>query len=100
MATYNYIRARLIRIVQKEQPIIRNLLLRKFDSGVRSQVDYQIGELISDGVFITTGIGRRGMPEKIQLSPVFPAMRCPFCLHDTLGTIEQRAKLDPLGMLP
>ena len=96
MATHSYIRTRIIRIVEREQPIVRRLLTKRFDSSLRSQVDYQIGELISDGVFITTGIGRRGMPEKIQLSPVFPKRRCPYCLQDTLPN----AKVDPLYLLP
>ena len=94
MPTQGYIRMKLIRIVEQEAPIIRRSLVKRF--AARSQADYQIGELISDGVFITTGIGRRGMPEKIQLSPVFPKRRCPYCLQDTLPN----AKVDPLYLLP
>lgn len=90
MPTHNYIRTKLIRIVEREAPIIRRSLVKRFDNDARSQADHQIGELIADGVFISTGIGRRGMPEKIQLSPVFPKRRCPYCLQDTLPNAAQR----------
>ncbi len=84
MPTNDYVRERLIRLVrsQPKLEITRRSLIRLFDSSARVQVDYQIGLLISDGVFILTGLGRRGDPEKVSPGPNFPARRCPFCLQD------------------
>lgn len=78
MSTNAYVRLRLIRIV-KGGPIARRSLARKFTAAMRAQVDAQIGLLLGDGVFITTGMGRRGDPEMIAMSPAFSIHRCPLC---------------------
>ena len=82
MPTNRRIRERLIRLVQQESVITRRKLGERFNSSDRCQADAQIGQLVSDGVFVTTGIGRRGMPEKIQMGPSFPKHKCPFCLQE------------------
>jgi hypothetical protein len=82
MPTNSFVRERLIRIVQADAPIVRRNLCRRFNASDRLQADGQIGRLISEGVFITTGTGKRGYPETIQLSPIFPVTRCPFCLRE------------------
>lgn len=83
MPKQGYFREKLIREVRKDIKITRRALLRKFNPSTQAQADIQIGQLISDGVFISTGIGRRGYPETIELSPIFSVSRCPLCLRET-----------------
>jgi predicted HTH transcriptional regulator len=82
MPTNEYMRERLIRLIQQNGPTTVRKLLRKFNGAARASASAQIGQLLSDGVFVTTGIGHKGYPKTIQAGPTFPAKRCPFCLRD------------------
>jgi hypothetical protein len=82
MPTVSYFREKIIREVRATGTMTRRALLRKISGTNRAQANFQIGQLVSDGVLISTGIGRRGHPEIIGLSPIFSAMRCPFCLRE------------------
>ena len=83
MPTTAFIREKIIRTIQETGPITRRKLIRKFGASYREQADYQIGLLLSDGVFITTGIGKRGSPKMIQASPIFCKTTCPMCLRES-----------------
>src|ERR1700676_1770562 len=69
------------RIRAEQYPVSRHAILMKFMGSARSKVDNQIGLLISDGVFISLGLGKRGMPNLIAMGKNFPSDKCPFCLH-------------------
>jgi hypothetical protein len=73
------IRFRLIKIVRNDRRIARQTLLRRINAADRSQAEFELGKLLSEGVFITVGRGERGDPVTILPGPLWPADHCPFC---------------------
>jgi hypothetical protein len=81
MHTNSYIRHKLINLVQ-DTPVARRKLISQFSSSTRKRAEAQLGQLLCDGVFVTTGIGHRGYPKMIERGPLFPKSRCPMCLRE------------------
>ena len=82
MPTKDRIRLRLIKLVSSSQgPFVRTLLLDKFNPHDRAQAASALSDLISQNVFATTGLGKRGSPVKVIRSAGFPVDHCPMCLQ-------------------
>jgi len=82
MSYTNKIRERLIRLLW-EGPALRRTIERKFDKNRIRVAQEELSLLISEGVILSTGSGRRGHPNKVQLSPTYPFDRhCPLCNQD------------------
>jgi len=79
MPANDIIKERVLRLVQPEAGIVRRHLLRKFNTADRARASEQISVLLSEGVLMSTGIGRRGSPEVIQRGVLWPKDKCPFC---------------------
>ena len=83
------IRERLIRLLW-DGPMLRRAIDRKFDKTRRLAAQEELSLLISEGVILSTGSGRRGHPNKVQLSQVYPLQRlCPFCKQTITSGGEQ-----------
>jgi hypothetical protein len=65
------IRERLLRLLL-DGPILRREVENKFDKSRRTAAKDEIALLISQGIILSTGSGRRGHPNMIQLSPTYP----------------------------
>lgn len=79
MSFTSKIRERLIRLLWDE-PLPKRTVIDKFDKARRSAAQDEISVLLSDGAIIQTGMGKRGSPTMLQLSPVYPFdVRCPLC---------------------
>jgi hypothetical protein len=88
MLTQELIRMRIIRIVREHNLITRARLLHMFAASYRDRFDSAIGKLLSDGVLISTGTGRRGDPATLHMGPMFPKNRCPMCLQELLQDVK------------
>jgi hypothetical protein len=69
------IRERLLRLLW-EGPMLRRAVVGKFDKSRRQAAEEEIRLLVSQGIVLSTGSGRRGHPNMIQLSPTYPLNYC------------------------
>ena len=83
------IRERLIRLLW-EGPALRRTIESRFGQSRRLVAQEQLSLLISDGVVLSTGLGRRGHPNMVQLSQVYPLHGlCPLCKQAFTSNGEQ-----------
>lgn len=80
MANALIVRHRVLRLL-KTQPefVSRSVLINKIGASYRSQADEQISQLLSEGVLVQTGLGKRGSPHMIGFNQNYPAHICPCC---------------------
>jgi hypothetical protein len=89
MSHTSKIRERLIRLLWTG-PQLRRAIENEFGKTRRRAAREELSLLISEGVILSTGSGRRGHPNKIQLSPVYPFDRyCPLCNQPIQPKVEQ-----------
>jgi hypothetical protein len=89
MSYTSKIRERLIRLLW-DGPQLRRTIESKFDKTRRRAAQEELSLLISEGVILSTGSGRRGHPNRIQLSPVYLFdQRCPLCNQTIHPKVEQ-----------
>jgi hypothetical protein len=78
------VRERLIRMLISGEPLSLTRIRKSFDKSRRVICEQELSNLISEGVLLKTGTGRRGYPYMIQLSPVYPiSVKCPLCRQET-----------------
>jgi hypothetical protein len=82
--TESKVRERLLRMLVDGVPQYRRNVEDAFDKTRRQLAKNQLSLLISQGVLIQTGTGRRGHPNMVQLSPIYPiSVLCPMCGQET-----------------
>jgi hypothetical protein len=79
MSYTSKIRERLIRLLW-DGPQLRRTIENQFGKSRRRTAQEELSLLISEGAILSTGSGRRGHPNQIQLSPIYPFDKhCPLC---------------------
>ena len=78
------IRERLLRMMLDGKSHHKRNIEKAFGRSRMPLVKDELGLLISQGILIQTGIGRRGNPHAVQLSPIYPiSVLCPMCGQET-----------------
>ena len=74
------VRHRILAVLRAEPGFVsRTRLLSKIGASYRSQANEQISQLLSEGVLVQTGLGKRGLPFEIGFNTNYPAHLCPCC---------------------
>ncbi len=79
MPNKQYIRERVIRLIQERAPIARRTLEKTFPTSLRGMASEAVSGLINENYIAITGRGKRGDPEVIVQSGGWPARKCPLC---------------------
>jgi hypothetical protein len=76
-------------------PKARRTVENSFGRSLRARAKLEVSRMISEGVFIITGLGVRGNPEMIRKGPSFPELLCPNCGQIYPDRLKTPPKLDP-----
>lgn len=89
------VKHRLIRLIQEHgaQAILRRDLIRAFDISRRADAEKELSSLISVGYVNALGLGHRGSPARVIISPTWPFNICPLCGQNTIHIEAQNGKL-------
>lgn len=80
MPTKEDIRSRIIRIMRESEalPIAQRTVIQQIGQTYRAQAESELSSMLSDGVLVRLGLGKRGMPFTLIFGP--NAIRlCPCC---------------------